>query len=194
MVYIHDIHTYMHPSTHTYMHTYILYLSKPLYNSNTKQTQYDCNPPPPPTGRGGGNVSLLDSPSMHIILKTITITGGYTHRIQTYYIPPQPPSPTHRGGRGQRIPMGQPLHAHHPQNHHHYGGVHAKNTNILPPQPHSHTQGGGGITYPCGTAPPYTWSSWPWPSGGVTGLYHICPVLAGKNSGNLGHHTPQGSL
>ena len=98
MVHIHDIHTYMHPSTHTYMHTYIPTQTpvQQQYKANTIRLQ----PPPPPTGGGGGNVSLWDSPSTHIILKTITITGGYIHRIQIYYHHNRTPFPHPQGGAG----------------------------------------------------------------------------------------------
>ena len=121
MVYIHDIHTYMHPSTHTYMHTNILYLSKPLYNSNTKQTQYDCNPPPPPTGGAGVTYPYGTAPPCTSSSKPSPLRGGtyieYKHTTTTT------PFPHPQGGAGvTNIPVGQSLHTHDPPDHDHHGG------------------------------------------------------------------------
>ena len=69
---IHTHHTYTRLHTHTHKHTYL-----PTYLPTDRQTYIQTDtrihhPPPQPTGGAGYHFTLCNSPSIHIILQTIT--------------------------------------------------------------------------------------------------------------------------
>ena len=86
-IYIYLIYIYIYHYPFIYIYKYCTY-PNPV-SQQGKANTIRLQPLSPTHRGGGGNVSLWDSPSIHIILKTITITDGYIYiyiyRIQIYY-------------------------------------------------------------------------------------------------------------